>query len=305
VDISTVLPSTAESDRVRFAFGKNWRRFLERLDDERIAQAEDSVRTLLEVSTLSGKSFLDIGSGSGLFSLAARRLGARVRSFDYDAESVACTTILRERYFPGDRNWIIESGSALDATYLSALGSFDVVYSWGVLHHTGDMWRALKYATERVAPGGRLVLAIYNDAGGQSVRWNWIKQTYNLMPRFLRVPFAVAVVAPGELRAAAGACARLRPREYVESWTRYGEGRRGMCRSRDIIDWVGGYPYEVAKPDVLFDFCRTRGFDLARLKCSSGPLGCNEYVFVRTDRPEGSGLDTNPRRSGADRTRSA
>ncbi len=278
---ATVLEPVAEIPGARFAFGENWRRFLKWLNDDRIALAEDSLRVLLDSSTLSEKRFLDIGSGSGLFSLAARRLGARVRSFDYDAESVACTAALRERYCPNDPEWIVERGSVLDEPYLSRLGTFDVVYSWGVLHQTGDMWRALEYVHKLVAPGGRLVIAIYNDAGGQSVRWKWIKQTYNLLPSFLRLPFAVVAAAPSELRAAAGACARLQPREYIESWTRYGETRRGMARSTDIIDWVGGYPYEVAKPDKIFDFYRARGLDLARLKCSSGPLGCNEYVFVK------------------------
>jgi SAM-dependent methyltransferase len=240
----------------------------------------------LGVSTLSGQRFLDIGSGSGLFSLAARRLGAHVRSFDYDPESVACTSVLRDRYFPGDADWVVERGSALDDAFLSTLGRFDIVYSWGVLHHTGDMWRALDNAHKRLLPGGCIVLALYNDAGGQSVRWRWIKRTYNLIPRALRLPFTIAVTAPAEIRAAAGACARLRPRDYIETWTRYGETRRGMSRWRDIVDWVGGYPYEVAKPDAIFDFYRARGFELARLKCSSGPLGCNEYVFVRSDRQE-------------------
>ncbi len=75
----------------RFEFGANWNRFLAVLNDERIAQAEESLKRMLEVDNLQGKSFLDIGSGSGLFSLAARRLGARVYSFDYDPKSVACT----------------------------------------------------------------------------------------------------------------------------------------------------------------------------------------------------------------------
>src|SRR5467141_2182790 len=147
----------------RFAFGENWARFLALLDDQRIRDAEESLRSKLGVQSLAGRSFLDVGSGSGLFSLAARRLGARVHSFDYDPQSVACTRLLRDRFFPGDADWKINQGSVLYAGYLATLGRFDVVYSWGVLHHTGAMWAALKNVTTLVAPGGLLYLAIYND----------------------------------------------------------------------------------------------------------------------------------------------
>jgi len=96
----------------RFEFGKNWQRFLSVLNDERIAEAEKSLRAMLETESLSGKSFLDVGSGSGLFSLAAMRLGAaRVHSFDYDPQSVACTRELKRRYFPDAHHWTIEEGS--------------------------------------------------------------------------------------------------------------------------------------------------------------------------------------------------
>ena len=268
----------------RFQFGENWARFLAVLDDERIRRAEESLKEMLGVESLDGQSFLDIGCGSGLFSLAARRLGARVHSFDYDPQSVACATELRRRYFPDDERLVVEEGSALDTDYLRRLGPFDVVYSWGVLHHTGQMWQALENAQLPVASGGKLFIAIYNDTGTQSERWKWIKRTYNELPSLLRTPFAIAVIAPGEAKSLLRSLLLGRPGEYIRSWTRY-EQNRGMNRWRDIIDWVGGYPYEVARPEEIFDFYRARGFTLTRLKCGGVGLGCNEFVFVK-DRSE-------------------
>lgn len=273
----------------RFKFGENWSYFLASLDDERIREAEDSLRRMLETESLGGLSFLDIGSGSGLFSLAARRLGARVHSLDYDPKSVACTAELRRRYFPDDAAWTVEEGSALDAEYIKSLGHFDVVYSWGVLHHTGEMWRALENAQQPVKPGGRLFIAIYNDTGTQAARWKWIKKTYNRLPRLLRAPFAVLAVAPDEIKPALRALVTLRPQEYIRRWTRYNKNR-GMSRWRDIIDWVGGYPYEVATPDEIFDFYRERGFILTKLRCGGVGLGCNEFVFLRNGSTENRGV---------------
>ncbi len=264
----------------RFEFGKNWAAFLAVLDDERIAKAEQSLKEMLEVESLEGRSFLDIGSGSGLFSLAARRLGARVHSFDFDSNSFACTQELRNRYFPNDPNWRVEQGSALDAEYLETLGTFDVVYSWGVLHHTGEMWQALENAAIPTQPGGKLFIAIYNDTGSQARRWHWIKRTYCRLPRILKTPFAVAVSVPDELKRFASALVRLKPSEYVHSWTRYKNGR-GMNRWHDIIDWVGGYPYEVATVDQIFEFYKERGFSLAKVRSGGVGLGCNEFVFTK------------------------
>jgi SAM-dependent methyltransferase len=264
----------------RFEFGANWSRFLELLDEGRISRAEGSLKDMLEVESLAGKSFLDIGSGSGLFSLAARRLGARVHSFDYDPRSVACTRELRRRFFPEDPSWAVDEASALDENYVRGLGTFDVVYSWGVLHHTGQMWKALENARLPVAGGGKLFVAIYNDTGSQSARWKWIKRKYNELPRPLRLPFTLAVIAPDEAKAVARSILKGRPGDYIKSWTRYDENR-GMSKWRDIVDWVGGHPYEVARPEEIFDFYRARGFRLTRLKAGGVGLGCNEFVFVK------------------------
>ncbi|SRR5579884_2106022 len=152
--------------RDRFAFGANWAHFLKTLDEARIARAEESLQNMLGLKRLEGRRFLDVGSGSGLFSLAARRLGATVHSFDYDPQSVACTLELKRRYFPDDEQWQIEQRSVLDRTYLKGLGTFDVVYAWGVLHHTGAMWQACEYVADLVASGGALCLGFTTTRAG-------------------------------------------------------------------------------------------------------------------------------------------
>jgi len=261
----------------RFEFGKNWTWFLATLTDAKIEQAVRSLQDMLKATDLHGARFLDIGSGSGLFSLAARRLGARVHSLDYDPHSVACTRELRRRYFPEDPDWIVASGSALDEAYIRSLGRFDVVYSWGVLHHTGKMWAGLANAAIPVAGGGKLFIAIYNDQGTPSRRWTKVKRAYNTLPK----PLRFLVVWPSfwvlYWRPLTKDFLRLRPFQTIRN---YGK-ERGMSLWRDLIDWVGGLPFEVARPEEIFDFYRARGFMLTRLRTCAGALGCNEFVFEK------------------------
>jgi len=264
----------------RFAFGENWAQFLGALNEERIGAAQSALQEMLGLESFGGLRFLDIGSGSGLMSLAARRMGASVHSFDFDARSVACTRELQRRFFPGDAHWRVEHGSALDRDYLGRLGAFDIVYSWGVLHHTGAMWLALDNAARSVTPGGTLFIAIYNDQGGKSRVWWLIKRGYVGLPRICRTPYSAMIRLVAVVASIVRHPLRLRPRAALAPWL--GERReRGMSAKYDWIDWIGGFPYEFASFETLQAYIESHGFTLVNARPTTG-WGCNQLVFRRS-----------------------
>jgi len=252
---------------------------------------------MLAIENLNQKTFLDVGCGSGLFSLAARRLGARVFSFDFDPQSVACALQLKNTFFPGDPDWQIERGSALDQSYLRNPGTFEMVYAWGVLHHTGAMWEALENMVPLVKPGGKLFIAIYNDQGKKSDIWRFVKRTYNRTPKNLRFliswPIGISILSGMTL---VDLCRLRKPR--IASTV---SSPRGMSLWIDIVDWVGGYPFEVASPNQIIDFYRRRGFCLDKLASCGRKLGCNEFVF--TNCQEAGFAPQEPERESASRSR--
>lgn len=265
-------------EKKRFQFGKNWAHFLKSIDEHRIENSKASLLKFLGLHTLDGKTFLDVGSGSGLSSLSAINSGAKVFSFDYDKQSVECTKFLKEKYFSGkSEDWNIEQGSALDENYLNSLPQFDIVYSWGVLHHTGDMWKGLELVEKKVKDKGLLFLALYNDQGKKSKFWHLVKKAYvrsNPLLKFLIVVLSYfRLWGPTIFKD----FLKLKP---LNTWKSV-KNTRGMSPHHDVIDWVGGYPFEVSKPEEIFMFFHKKNYSLVNLKTVSGGKGCNEYIFKK------------------------
>jgi 2-polyprenyl-3-methyl-5-hydroxy-6-metoxy-1,4-benzoquinol methylase len=263
----------------RFAFGRNWRRFLATVDEDRVRASQDALLDALGVSDLRGRSFLDIGCGSGLSALAALRSGARVTAFDYDPEAVAATRELLGRWAPAGSEWTLRNGSALDRDFVLGLGHHDVVHSWGVLHHTGAMWDACAIAAEAVPPGGMLFIAIYNDAGAKSATWTRRKRRYVGLPAGARTVYAWSLMATAEALFLARALRDGTPGAWLRRWT-HERPVRGMSRYRDWIDWIGGYPYEYASAGDVLARMGVLGLE-GRVVVANDGTGCNELVFTR------------------------
>ncbi|HEX3701829.1 MAG TPA: class I SAM-dependent methyltransferase, partial [Vicinamibacterales bacterium] len=263
----------------RFSFGRNWKRYAATIDEERIRCSVESMAHAL--GDIRGRSFLDVGCGSGIHVVSALRLGAsRVHAFDYDQDSVECSRDVVAQYAPeAMERTTIERGDALSEPYMRSLGTFEVVYSWGVLHHTGDMWRALHLATLPLAPDGRLLLAIYNDQSVWSNGWRAMKWLY-VRAAILRPLIIVGVFGPREL----AKCMVKTPSGYIREWRAYSR-LRGMNRWHDIIDWAGGYPFQVASPAAIREFFARLGLDtLVTVDCGRGN-GCNEFRIARPHTP--------------------
>jgi 2-polyprenyl-6-hydroxyphenyl methylase/3-demethylubiquinone-9 3-methyltransferase len=214
------------------------------------------------------------------------RLGAsRVFSFDRDAVSVECARELKRRYYPDDHRWEITRGDVLDRAFLHSLGQWDIVYSWGVLHHADDMWSAMAAVQELVGSTGRLLVAIYNDQGARSRAWKRVKAFHNsgrlprAVVRGMFLPYFSSHALLVDL--ARGRNPLRRYREYREA--------RGMSQFHDWLDWLGGYPFDVARPEEVFQFYRARGFTLEGMRTAVGGSGCNEILLQRAQPPPARG----------------
>ena len=261
----------------RFKFGKNWASFLKSFSNERLEQAKQSLTEMTGYIDFENKSFLDMGCGSGLFSYAAHALNAaKIHSVDFDPSSVKCAEYLRTLSKTNQNIWSTEEASVLDKEYLEKLPKFDIVYSWGVLHHTGNMNLALENIIIPVKEEGLLFIAIYNDEGIISKFWLVIKKIYNktFLGKILVKLFFYSVYFFLQLF--------VDIIQFKNPARRYSEfkKKRGMSMIHDWDDWLGGLPFEVASPEKIVDFYISKGFSLKKIR-TTNRLGCNQYVFQK------------------------
>jgi 2-polyprenyl-6-hydroxyphenyl methylase/3-demethylubiquinone-9 3-methyltransferase len=260
----------AAADNITFSFGQNWLDYLDVVSESNIEIAKQDIIEWLGEDEIRGKSVIDIGSGSGINSLCFHRLGAKsVFSFDYDPHSVFATQKFREHEGnPG--NWTVKQGSILDTNWLGSLGQFDVVYSWGVLHHTGAMWDALANSIDLVRRGGKLWVALYVK-GPRYPKHLALKQRFNSASNLGKRWMIAQKVARKIAR-------QIKDGRNPFRWNR--TVGRGMNVYYDIIDWLGGLPYEVAEEGEVVRFARERNLILENIKvCREGDL--SKYVFSR------------------------
>ncbi len=274
--MAMAIPQTATGSTAgsaandRFQFGENWLRYLAVVGEEHVREASQRLAELL--GDISGKSFLDVGCGSGIHSLAAIRLGAaRVHSFDRDPQSVQCALEMKRRFAPEAGHWSVESGSVLDADYLRSLGKFDIVYSWGVLHHTGDMWKALELVT--IPAKETLAVCLYQDQGAVSRVWRMLKRTY------VRHRLARPAITLLSLITLWGPKVVLMPHRVARDWRNWRQ-KRGMSPWHDIVDWAGGYPYEFCKNEDAQRCLAKCGFALTKAQPFGKIIRCTEFVFT-------------------------
>jgi 2-polyprenyl-6-hydroxyphenyl methylase/3-demethylubiquinone-9 3-methyltransferase len=260
-----------------FSFGKNWKNFLKGINEDKIKNAESSIIDFLGLKDLKNKSFLDIGCGSGIFSFGALNLGAKkIVSFDIDSFSVECCNYFYNKAYRPE-NWRVIKGSILDDNFILNLGNFDVVYAWGVLHHTGQMWKSIRNSLKLVNKGGYYYLAIYNKVDGWkgSDFWLKVKRIYNHSPKVVKYSFEFIYML------AYFVVNFLKLESPIKKIKNYKSGR-GMSWRRDITDWFGGYPYEYATVKEILNFMDSNfpRFKLVNIKRTEG-LENNWFLYKR------------------------
>lgn len=280
---------TGKGTEKHYEFGKNWLKFNHRnVNEIRIQNACECLQKLCGgKENIAGKVFMDIGCGSGIHSLAAMRLGAaRVISWDYDSDSVVAAIEIRTKAGYDPALWQIFRGDVLDTDFLATLPAANIVYSWGVLHHTGDLWQALRNVRDiLLKPGMRFCTALYTAADStieQQQYWIDMKRRYNQSSPLFRKYMEVNFFYKAHLKVK-GLKNRYRYLKRTIQTIREYHNARGMSFWCDIRDWLGGYPMEYSNDKDVIDFFSEGIKTKLEFYKEAGFGGNSEYRFLVLD----------------------
>ncbi len=246
-----------------FSFGFNWLDYVKtRLNNEIIEAHVNDLKTIYDKAgiDLKNKSVFDIGCGSGLSSLSFAKLGAsKIVGIDVDPYSVEASNYTKDNFLNNRIEWDIHHHSIL-SELLHPEQSFDIVYSWGVLHHTGDMWNAIRNAVKNVRVGGFFHVALYRSG-----------PTYN---QHLTDKFKFTLASMEEKMSTLYNYKHLKKNPWAIN-------NRGMNKFHDALDWLGGLPYEVCDPEVLNIWLSKYGFDPQPVYFTDNKEGGNFITILK------------------------
>lgn len=216
---------------------------------------------------VKGKSVLDSGCGTGIFSIIFAKNGAgQVTGIDISPGSLGTAEGLKQKF--GLSNARFEQQDMLHLPYPDAC--FDIVWAWGTVHHTTDPLGAIDGLIRVLKPGGSILLAIY-----KKTKVTWIHEA--IRKTLVRTP-----------RRSWNALAKIMAffgTPIVWTFKRREKARQGETLSELILDWYFVPIRHYYKPDEIRTFLEGKGFKIENYLAHSGRFNSSSNFIFKARKP--------------------